>query len=114
MVGLIAGGDRPDRYFRKVIRFGRRTEVWIDLFDEHRGPGTAEPFVTPVRSRVIQEAQANPWLRKAGTHLNRHLDQVNSTLAAGAPQEVNIKRPVDPAPEPEVDPEPELRSSNTP
>jgi hypothetical protein len=93
-VGLMVGGDRPERYFRKVIRFGRRTEVWIDLFDEHKGRRTAEEFVSPVRSRVIHEAQVNPWLSKVGTRLNRHLDEVNSALTTnGHPQTSGDSQP---------------------
>jgi len=104
VAGLVVGGDRPERYFRKVIGLGRRTEVWIDLFDEHRGPGTAEEFVAPVRSKVIREAQANAWLSKTGTKLNRRLDQVNSALAPGDPNETLRGSPPDPVASQQPDP----------
>ncbi|MEE4297949.1 MAG: hypothetical protein V2J24_00790, partial [Pseudomonadales bacterium] len=36
-------GDGPaDRPFRALLRFGRRTDEWIDLFDAHRGAGAAD------------------------------------------------------------------------
>ncbi len=85
VIGLISGGDRPDQYFRRVVRFGLRTERWINLFGEHDGPGTADHLVDPLRSRVIDEARANPWLSKAGTSLNRQLDGVNSALSGQQP-----------------------------
>jgi hypothetical protein len=85
IAGLIAGGDRPDRYLREVLRFGLKTERWINLFGEYDGPGTADHLVDPLRERVMGEAQDNPWLNKAGTHLNRQLDQVNSALAKAGP-----------------------------
>jgi len=85
IAGLIAGGDRPDRYFREVLRFGLKTERWINLFGEYDGPGTADHLVDPLRNRVMGEAQENPWLNKAGTRLNRQLDQVNSALAKAGP-----------------------------
>jgi len=83
-MGLISGGDRPDQYFRKVLRFGRRTETWINLFGRHRGPGTADHLVDPLRTKVIDEVQANRWLNKAGTSLNKRLDGMNSTLSTRA------------------------------
>ena len=96
VVGLVAGGDRPERYFQKVIRFGRRTEVWINLFGEHDGPGTADQLVDPLRSRVIDEARANPWISKAGTHLNRQLDGMNSALSGTDQQAPDARSPRDP------------------
>lgn len=85
LAGLIAGGDRPDRYLREVLKFGLKTERWINLFGEYDGPGTADHLVDPLRERVMGEAQENPWLNKAGTRLNRQLDQVNSALAKAEP-----------------------------
>jgi hypothetical protein len=87
VVGLLTGGDEPQRYFQKVIRFGRRTEVWINLFGEHDGPGTSDHLVDPLRSKVIDQAQANPWISRAGTHLNRQLDEVNSAVTRGSEQD---------------------------
>jgi len=96
VVGLLTGGDQPERYFQKVIRFGRRTEVWINLFGEHDGPGTSDHLVDPLRSKVIDQAQANPWISRAGTHLNRQLDEVNSAVARGTEQD-----PPSPSPTPD-------------
>ena len=92
VIGLVLGGDRPDQYFRRVVRFGLRTEKWINLFGEHGGPGTADHLVDPLRSRVIDEARANPWLSKAGTSLNRQLDGVNSAISG---QETGSATPED-------------------
>jgi hypothetical protein len=80
IAGLIAGGDRPDRYFRKVQRFGWRTERWLNLFGEQDRRGTADELVDPLRTRVIDGAQADSWISRTGTRLNRQLDGVNSAL----------------------------------
>ena len=32
LIGIVRGGEDADREFREVIRLGRRTERWIDLF----------------------------------------------------------------------------------
>lgn len=81
VLGLIAGGDRPDRYFRRVLGLGRRTERWINLWGQHRGVGTSDELVDPFRSRVLDRAQSTPWLNKAGGSVNRQLDGVNERLA---------------------------------
>ena len=85
IIGLIAGGDRPDRYYRKVIAFGRRTEIWINLFGRHRGPGTSDQLIDPFRSQVFDKAQDNAWLNKAGSRLNEGLDGVNKVLRSRQP-----------------------------
>jgi len=77
ILGLVAGGDDPHQYFRRLLAMGRRSEVWINLFGGHRG-GTSDELVDPVRRRVFDEAQANPWINRAGTQLNQRLDRVNS------------------------------------
>lgn len=35
-IGLIRGGEDADREFRQIIKLGRRTERWINLFGHHR------------------------------------------------------------------------------
>ena len=39
LVGLVRGGDEPEREFVQVLRLGRRSEIWINLFGRH---GTRE------------------------------------------------------------------------
>jgi len=35
LVGLIRGGDEPEREFLEVLELGRKSEEWIDLFGQH-------------------------------------------------------------------------------
>jgi len=35
-IGLLRGGDDCDSEFRRVIKLGRRSERWINLFGDHR------------------------------------------------------------------------------
>jgi len=39
LAGLVRGGDDADREFEEVLKLGRKTEHWIDLFGRH---GSAE------------------------------------------------------------------------
>lgn len=35
IIGLLRGGDEPDKELNQVMDYGRQTEQWIDLFDQH-------------------------------------------------------------------------------
>ena len=43
LVGLIRGGDEPGREYRRVIKLGRRSERWINLFGHQRPLGRSHP-----------------------------------------------------------------------
>ena len=74
VMGLMAGGDDPYRYFRDLLRLGRRSEVWINLFGYRKHSGTSDDLIAPIKKKVMTEAQTNPWISKAGGELNRTLD----------------------------------------
>ena len=58
--GLIAGGDEPSQYFRRLQRFGRRTDVWINLFGQHsRGP-TSDNLIKPLEETIYKEYRRWP------------------------------------------------------
>ena len=80
LMGLIAGGDDPYRYFRDLLRFGRRTEVWINLFGYRKHAGTSDELIAPLKAKVMSEAQTNPWISKAGGELTRTLDTVGERI----------------------------------
>lgn len=63
--GLLAGGTEPDRYFRRLQRFGRRSDVWINLFGEHRRGPTSDSLVKPLEESVYREYQRG-WPRRRG------------------------------------------------
>ena len=43
LIGLLRGGDSPDREYRRVIKLGRRSERWINLFGHQRPLGKSHP-----------------------------------------------------------------------
>jgi hypothetical protein len=43
LIGLLRGGDEPDREYRRVIKLGRRSERWINLFGHQRPLGKPHP-----------------------------------------------------------------------
>ena len=44
LIGLLRGGDEPDREFNQVIQVGRDSEKWINLFNNYDDPDN--PHVT--------------------------------------------------------------------
>ena len=44
LIGLLRGGDEPDREYRRVIKLGRRSERWINLFGHQRPLGKSSPY----------------------------------------------------------------------
>lgn len=83
LIGLIRGGENADREFEEIIKLGRRSERWINLFGHHRplkrshpagsmdtliarveevlreqvGKGTARNEVRKAIEQVLDEAQ---------------------------------------------------------
>jgi len=43
LIGLLRGGDDCDREYRRVIKLGRRSERWINLFGHQRPLGSTHP-----------------------------------------------------------------------
>lgn len=43
LIGLLRGGDEPGREYRRVIKLGRRSERWINLFGHQRPLGKPHP-----------------------------------------------------------------------
>lgn len=85
ILGLLAGGEKPDVYFRRVQRFGRRADLWLNVFgSHHRGP-SADEIVRPIEQKVL--AQTKPggrFIRGAG-QVNQLLDAVNRKNAGVKP-----------------------------
>jgi hypothetical protein len=77
IAGLIAGGDRPDVYFRRVQRFGRRSDLWINVFGaRHRGP-SADQMVKPLEESLLAHTRRGGRFERGAEHVNQLLDSVN-------------------------------------
>lgn len=46
LIGLLRGGDEPEREFLQVIKVGRETEQWINLFGNHVPPKNANAIAS--------------------------------------------------------------------
>ena len=77
VLGLLIGGDRPDRYFRSLLGFGRQTERWINLFGSVSDAKTSDILFNDVREKVMATVNSNPQLQRASEEINKALDLVN-------------------------------------
>ena len=85
VLGLVAGGDKPDQYFRQVLHFGHRTERWINLFgSRHRSSG-ADALVRPLEESVLARVRSGGRLGEGAKHVNQMLDAVNRKQRQAAP-----------------------------
>ena len=100
LVGLLFGGREPDRYFKRVLEWGRQSEVWINLFGHRTGEDTSDTLIEPLQKRVFDEVERNPALKKASANLNRALDQVASqsglSPTSSGPSDQSSDQPADP------------------
>lgn len=69
LVGLIAGGDTPDRYWTQLMRFGRRTDLWINLFDGHAGG--ADALIEPIERMMTEDPRHRGWLARVERFFER-------------------------------------------
>ena len=46
LIGLLRGGDEPEREFNQVIEIGRGSEKWINLFGSHPPEGDSSAAVS--------------------------------------------------------------------
>jgi hypothetical protein len=64
VIGLLRGGDEPEREFNQVIEVGRDSEEWINLFGNHDAPdntnaaASIDALFTKVEETLKQQYQA--------------------------------------------------------
>jgi hypothetical protein len=61
LIGLLRGGPDCDREFRRVIKLGRRSERWINLFGQQRplrndsATGSMDSILSQVEDAVVEK-----------------------------------------------------------
>ena len=79
LVGVLRGGDDPDREFRQVIELGLESEKWINLFGNHDVPEDASAAVsidvlfTKVESTLKQHYKATGTSESAQAEIGEAL-----------------------------------------
>ena len=77
IMGLVAGGEEPDMYFRRVQRFGRRSDLWINVFGARRRGPSADEMVRPIQEKVLAHTKTGGRFERGAGQVNQLLDAVN-------------------------------------
>ena len=89
IIGLLRGGDEPDREFKQVIDIGRQSEQWINLFGNHEHPEDANPgasidvLFTKVEATLKQHYQAAGTSKSAQAEIDEALQAVHEKATEG-------------------------------
>ena len=76
LFGIIFGGNHPDRWFNQLLDYGRRSDRFINLFNQHQNHSDSQPtsdeMLAPYREKLVSQAQNSPFATKA----NELVDQI--------------------------------------
>lgn len=77
LVGLFAGGERPEKPFEQVRGLGRRFDAWLNLFGEHdgRGPVIDDHFAR-LEAVLVEQHRRGGVTAQAKEAIDRALDAV--------------------------------------
>ena len=80
LIGLIRGGPEPDREYREVLRLGRQTERWINLFGYHRPysrAGSMDTVIDRVEEVLREQYEKGRATREARDAIKTALEPFN-------------------------------------
>lgn len=89
IIGLLRGGDEPDREFKQVIDIGRQSEQWINLFGNHEHSQDAnsvasiDVLFTKVEDTLKQHYQATGTSKSAQAEIDEALQAVQDKATEG-------------------------------
>ncbi len=87
LIGFIRGGEEPQREFNQVIKFGRQSEQWIDLFDSHALPDNAhaaasmEALFSKVEETLRQQHKISAISDRAKIEIDQALKMLQEKAA---------------------------------
>lgn len=79
LIGLLRGGDEPEREFHQVIQFGRQSEQWINLFGNHEvadgsnAVASIDSLFVKVEETLKQEYKTGGISERMQTEINKAL-----------------------------------------
>ena len=79
IIGLLRGGEEPDREFNQIIQVGRESEQWINLFGNHAAPDNSnttasiDSLFTKVEETLKQQYKTGGFSERAKTEIEKAL-----------------------------------------
>lgn len=93
LIGLLRGGDEPDREFNQVIQVGRDSEQWINLFGNHDVPEDAnsiasiDALFSKVEKTLKDQYQASGTSARAQAEIDEALQTVQNETRQQLPKD---------------------------
>jgi hypothetical protein len=79
LIGLLRGGDEPEREFHQVIQIGRQSEQWINLFGNHELPDSSNAAAS-IDSLFVKVEETLKQQYKTGGISERMQTEINKAL----------------------------------
>jgi len=85
LMGLVRGGDEMDREYRRILKLGRRSERWINLFGQQRPLGKSHPagsldiVLEQVETVVMEQYRKGRTTAEARTAIKEVLDKAHNS-----------------------------------
>lgn len=93
LIGLVRGGEEADRELGRLIKLGRRSERWINLFGHHRPlmwshpAGSIDTIIDRVESVVREQYQKG----KTSAEGRDAIEEALETMRAGETDERSVE-----------------------
>ena len=87
LIGLLRGGDEPEREFNQVLQVGRETEQWINLFGNHEisentnAIASIDALFTKVEETLKQQYKATGTSASAQAEIDEALHAARNKTA---------------------------------
>jgi hypothetical protein len=81
LIGLLRGGDEPEREFNQVIEVGRNSEQWINLFGNHEVAAETNAVVS-IDALFIKVEETLKQQYKAGGTSEKAREEIEKALQA--------------------------------
>ena len=79
IIGLLRGGDEPEREFHQVIQVGRQSEEWINLFGNHEVADSSSAIAS-IDSLFVKVEETLKEEYKTGGISERMQTEINKAL----------------------------------
>ncbi len=80
LFGIVFGGNHPDRWFNQLLDYGRRSDRFINLFNQHDNNDvdsqpTSDAMLAPYREKLVSQAHNSPLATKANALVDQITDK---------------------------------------
>jgi len=86
VIGLIASPDNPGKYFNRLLKFGRKSDVWINLFgashhyyregDQDSEAPSSDAYIRKLEEMLVAEYQRGGVVKNLKDRTDKLINQI--------------------------------------